>query len=573
MSNYDLVVCGAGAGGMTAALTAAHLGLSVLICEATHQVGGTTATSAGTLWLPGNCHGQQAGFGDSVAAGAQYLDALIGADDRLGRRQAFLESANPAIDFLESQCGLAFVSSGQHPDYLDQPGAAVYGRALSPTEFDGRKLGHDFDRVRPPLQDFLVLNGMMVNKADVAALLNRYRSWAAFRRSMELVLRYTRDLLTYRRGTRLVMGNALVGQMLYALRKAGVAIRFDTRLLSIEKADGRVSGVVVRCNSQTMRIGAKHGIVLATGGIGHNATLRANLPSSTFESLTPSAVRGDALMAAQGVGATLERHASDFLWQPVSRVPDEQGGWRLFPHLYLDRAKPGLIAVNAAGTRFVNEGASYHHFVEGMLGSGYAMKSNLPTYLICDHNFVRKYGVGVVPPHCRDLRPFIRSGYLSRATTLGELAEKIGVSPSGLTETVKLYNADVAMGRDSAFGKGESTVSRFNGDANQEPNPCLGPVQVAPFYAVQVFPADAASCTGLRTDNDARVLDARDQPIEGLYACGNDMASVLKGAYPGPGATLGPAIVFGYRVGIHAHRKSLQPKRFDRAPMATGALR
>ncbi len=267
---------------MTAALAAAHLGLSVVICEATDQVGGTTSTSAGTLWLPGNRHGHQAGHGDSTAAGRQYLEALTGPDDHLGRRQAFLESAGPAIEFLENQCGVEFVSSGQHPDYLDFPGAAIYGRAISPKEFDGRKLGPDFSRVRPPLKDFLVLGGMMANKADVLALLGRYRSWPAFRRTVQLVLRYLRDRISYARGTRLVMGNALVGGMLLGLRHSGVEIRFGTKLLSLEKTEGRVSGISVECNGKTTRIGAKLGVVLATGGIGHNNKLRENLSPRTF---------------------------------------------------------------------------------------------------------------------------------------------------------------------------------------------------------------------------------------------------------------------------------------------------
>lgn len=548
---------------MTAALAAARLGLSVVICEATDQVGGTTSTSAGTLWLPGNRHGQQAGHGDSTVAGSQYLDALIGPDDELGRRRAFLESAGPAIEFLEDQCGLAFVSSGQHPDYLDLPGAAVYGRAISSQEFDGRMLGTDFDRVRPPLKDFLVLGGMMANKADVLALLGRYRSWPAFRRTVQLVLRYLRDRISYARGTRLVMGNAMVGRMLLGLRNSGVEIRFGTRLLSIEKSGNRVSGIVVECNGSTTNITARLGVVLATGGIGHNENLRRDLPPGSVKSLAPSSVRGDALDAAKNVGAVLERQARDFLWQPVSRVPDGNGGWRLFPHLYLDRAKPGLIAVNSSGKRFVNEGASYHHFVEGMLGSGKDLNENLPAYLVCDHQFIQTYGVGVIPPGCRNLRPFKRSGYLLWANTIPELARKIGVSPSGLSATLRQYNADVAAGKDSAFGKGETTVSRFNGDAKKHPNPCLGPVQAPPFYAVQIFPADAASCTGLRTDKDARVLDDRDIPIDGLYACGNDMASVLKGSYPGPGATLGPAIVFAYRAALHAHRRAMASPQQD----------
>lgn len=541
---------------MTAALTTAHKGLSVLLCEAAGQVGGTTSTSAGTLWLPGNRHGRLAGHMDSVEAGQQYLEALIGPDDHLGRRQAFLETADEAVAFLEAHCGLAFVSSGRHPDYLEVPGAAMCGRALSPAEFDGRRLGADFDRVRPPLKDFLLLGGMMANKTDVQALVQRYRSWPALLRTGQLVARYFRDRLSYSRGTRLVMGNALVAQMLLSLRQVGVDIRFGTRLVKLEKTASRVRSVVVESNGISERIGARVGVVLATGGIGHNPGMRGKLELAEFDSLTPPTVRGDAILAAQEVGAVLERQARDFLWQPVSRVPDSSDGYCLFPHLYLDRAKPGLIAVNKAGKRFVNEGASYHHFAEGMLGADGAAASNVPAYLVCDHKFVEKYGIGIVPPGTRNLRAFERTGYLVLAPTVSQLAEKLGIDVAGLEATVEQQKDFASQGHDPEFGKGATAVSRFNGDAKQAGNPCLGPIQSAPFCAVRVFPADAASCSGLRTDQDGRVLGSGDTPIDGLYACGNDMASVMKGAYPGPGATLGPAIVFGYRVGMHAHRSA-----------------
>jgi len=428
------------------------------------------------------------------------------------------------------------------------------GRALSPVEFDGRRLGNDFGRVRPPIKDFLLLGGMMANKADVQALVRRYRSWSAFLRTAQLVTRYARDRLSYPRGTRLVMGNALIAQMLLGLRQAGVAIRFDTRLVGLEKCGNRVTSVTVESNGVPELIGARVAVVLATGGIGHSQEMRRNLDQAEFESLTPPSVRGDAISAAQNVGAVLERQARDFLWQPVSRVPDGAGGHRLFPHLYLDRAKPGLIAVNDKGERFVNEGASYHHFVEGMLGvSNTSTRSNFPAYLVCDSTFVDKYGIGIVPPGTKNLRAFERTGYLVTAPTISKLADKLGINARGLELSAAQQSEFASQGRDLEFDKGDTAVSRFNGDSLQQGNPCLGPIQTPPFCAVRVFPADAASCTGLKTDRDGRVLSECNTPIDGLYACGNDMASVMQGTYPGPGATLGPAIVFGYRIGMHAH--------------------
>jgi succinate dehydrogenase/fumarate reductase flavoprotein subunit len=545
----DLIVVGAGAGGMTAALAAAHKGLKVVLCEATAQVGGTTATSAGTLWLPGNRHGREAGYSDSTQAGAQYLQAISGPDDALERRRAFLESADAAIEFLERHTALAFASAGEHPDYIEAPGAAMHGRALTPLEFDGRLLGADFDRVRAPLDDFLLLGGMMANKADVQALVRRYRSWSAMWHSLRLVGRHARDRLRYSRGTRLVLGNALVGRLLFSLRAAKVDLRFETRLVGLDKdKTGRVCGATFESNNGCVSLRADAGVVLATGGIGHHAGLRAALAPDTFESLAPLSVRADGIALAREAGAQLERHHGDFLWQPVSRVPAAGGGHRLFPHLNLDRAKPGLIAVDRTGRRFVNEGASYHHFVATMLERA----TGLPAYLICDATFVRRYGLGVIPPGTRSLRRFERSGYVVTARSPEALAQRLGIDAQALADTVRQNNESAAVGRDTEFGKGNTPVSRFNGDAQHHPNPCLGPIANAPLCALAVWPADAASSSGLRTDANGRVLDTSDGVINGLYACGNDMASVMRGSYPGPGATLGPAIVFAWRVALHA---------------------
>lgn len=545
---FDLIVVGAGAGGMTAAVTAAHMGLKVVLCEATAQVGGTTATSAGTLWLPGNQHGQRAGFGDTAEDGARYLEAIGGPDCAFARRRAFLESGNEAIAFLERHTALAFASCGEHPDYVEAPGAAIHGRALSPLEFDGRLLGDDFARVRAPLDDFLVLGGMMASKADVRALVRRYRSWKAFARTARLVARYARDRLRYRRGTRLVLGNALVGRFLYSLRAANVDMRFDTRLVELDRDEaGRLRGATFEARGQRYRLRARAGVVLATGGIGHHAGLRAWLDPAAFESLTPPSVRGDGIALAREAGAELVRHHGDFLWQPVSRVP-APGGHRLFPHLYLDRAKPGLIAVDGTGRRFVNEGASYHHFVAAMLDRA----AGLPVYLICDAAFIRQYGLGVIAPGTRRLHRYERSGYLVTAATPQALAQRLGIDAQALASTIARNNTDAQSGHDAEFGKGDTPVSRFNGDAAQRPNPCLGPIATAPFCALAIWPADAASSSGLRTDADGRVLGADGHAIEGLYACGNDMASIMHGSYPGPGATLGPALVFGWRVASHA---------------------
>ena len=549
---YDLVVIGAGAAGMTAALTAALHGLRVVLCEASDQLGGTTATSAGTLWVPGNRHGIEAGHDDTREAAARYLEALQGPDDAHGLRRAFLDTAAEAIDFLERHSSVHFQSAGRHPDYMPLPGAAENGRALSPVEFDGRLLGSHFDRVRPPMSDFMVLGGMMLGKADVQALIRRYRSPRAFVRSARLLARHAVDRLRYPRGTRLVLGNALVARLYDSLLRTGVPVRFGCALASLVRQEGRVVGATVASGGRIDRLQARRGVVLATGGIGHGSALRRRLGiDPRIESLAFAGVRGDGIDAALAGGAALTCHLPALFWQPVSRVPDGAGGYRLFPHLYLDRPKPGLIAVDAHGRRFVNEASSYHHFSEAMLAHP---DTAMPCYLICDADFVRRYGLGVIPPGTRRTGPWERRGYGLRAATLTELAGRLGIEAEALSETVAANNRHAREGVDPDFGKGSTILNRFNGDPSHQPNPCLGIIARPPFHALPVWPADAASSAGLATDADGVVLDEAGRGIAGLYACGNDMASVMRGAYPGPGTTLGPAIVFAYRVGRHAAR-------------------
>lgn len=549
----DLVVVGAGAGGMTAALVSALEGQRVILAEASDQVGGTTSTSAGTLWVPGNPHGSRAGHGDSIRAAATYLEALIGPDDARGRRQAFLDTAGEALEYLERRSSVAFASAGKHPDYLPKPGAAIAGRAVGPLPFDARTLGEDFARIRPPQPEFMLLGGMMVGKADIQALVGRYRSWPNFLHSARLLARHAADRLRYPRGTRLMMGNALVARLLQSVRAANVDLRFGWRLRDLTLREGRVIGASFEDAGGLLRhLGARAGVVLATGGVGHAAALRRELVpgGDAIRSLAVPSVRGEGLLAARRAGAAIEGHAlGNLLWQPVSVVPGATDAGGLFQHLFLDRAKPGLMAVNAKGRRFVDESLSYHHFVDGLLAQGRA-------WLICDAGFVRRYGLGIIPPSARLPGRWVRNGYIACEPTLEALAQRVGIAADGLAESVARMNAFARDGRDLDFGKGDTEVGRFNGDSAQQPNPCLGPIATPPFCALEIHAADAASSAGLATDRDGSVLRADGTPILGLYACGNDAASIMQGSYPGPGATLGPAVVFGYRVGRHAARFS-----------------
>lgn len=552
----DVLVIGGGAAGMTTALVASLEGLRPLLVEKTDQVGGTMSTSAGTVWIPGNRQSRDAGYGDTEAAAATYMDALIGAPDDTGIRAAYLRTGPKVIDYLRDRSEVRFVPSGKHPDYRDMDGAAVTGRALAPEMFDGRRLGSDFERIRPPIPEFLVLGGMMVGKEDIPRLINRFKSVGNFIYAGRLFLRYLTDRLRYSRGTRVVMGNALAARLFYSLRQQNVPVLFETTVQSLVRSDGAVTGAVLRtADGQTLRVRTTRGVVIATGGYGHNPALRARfMPRPTPELTVACASNtGDGIELGLAEGGTVapETQGPGAFWTPVSVTRRADGSRGVFPHLSLDRAKPGLIAVNSAGRRFVNEANSYHDFVEGMYASHREVPT-MPAYLICEADFVRRYGLGNLYPGTTDLRPAEREGYLVTAPTLAQLAERIQVPAEALQATVTRYNEMARQGRDLDFGKGDTELNRFNGDPAQRPNPCLRPIEQGPFVALAVWPAEIATSTGLQTNADGQVLTADGAPIPGLYAAGNDMASIMMGTYPGPGTTLGPALTFGYRVAMHA---------------------
>lgn len=551
----DLLVIGAGAGGLTAALVGKLQGLDTLVCEKTQQVGGITSTSGGTIWVPGSSQSLRDGVPDSAENAAAFLASVVGRRGGDDARRAFLQSGPAMLDQLEQQADIRFIAAQAHPDYLgNHPGAAHGGRALGPAAFDGRRLGADFARVRPPRPEFMGLGGMMVNRTELGPLMNPFGSWPNFRLAASLVLRYAADRLRYTRGTRLVMGNALVGQLFHALRQHRVPVMFGAELVELVREGDAVTGAIIASPQGRIAIRARRGVVLATGGVSWNKALRAQLfPAGAQQmSLAPETNTGDGIAIGVQAGAALNNgHDSPGLWMPCSILRRKDGTQAVWPHIILDRAKPGLIAVNSTGRRFVNESDSYHDFCMGMLRAHESAPS-IPAHLIVDASFIRDYGLGLVLPGTKRLRPFIEAGYLIEAPTLQALAARIGVDATALAQTVAQHNVFAETGNDEAFGRGTSDMNRFNGDAANTPNPCMRPILRAPFYAVAVYPADLAGSAGLEGDVDGRVLRPDGLAIPGLYACGNDLASIFRGTYPGPGTTIGPAMVFAWRIAHHA---------------------
>lgn len=549
----DLLIFGAGAAGMTTALTACIEGLGVLVCEKSDRVGGTTATSGGTVWVPGNLHSLKTSHPDSADKGRQYFEVEMG-PDTTGLREAFLASGAEAIDYLERHTDVRFKANDPYPDYhAEKTGGAAGGRALSPLPFDGRLLGADFEKLRAPIPELMVFGGMMVARDEIKYLIRPWRSTFAFMLACRRMLGFVRDRLRYSRGTRLVLGNALVGRLFHSCKKRSIEFSFETKLLELLKDGGDVVGALVEQDGERRSIRARRGVVLATGGCGASQKWREALtgvPVPYTQVLEGSS--GDGLDAGIAAGGVVDKGGiNSFWWFPSSRVPYPDGSFGMYPHIR-DRPKPGLIAVNKAGHRFVNEDASYHDFVNAMFRSN-AQVPTLPAWLICDRSFVRNYGLGVIHPVWQRLSSFEKQGYVLSAPTLAELALKAGIDVNGLAEAVELHNRAAALGQDDAFGKGTTLLGRHNGDPQHGgKNPCLKEIRKGPFFAMAVYPAPLGSSAGLKTNAHSQVLDRSGEPVQGLYACGNDMHSVMQGHYPGPGSTLGPAIVFAYRAAMHA---------------------
>jgi succinate dehydrogenase/fumarate reductase flavoprotein subunit len=551
---YDVVVIGAGAGGMTAAAVAAAEGLSVLVIEKTEFVGGTTAWSGGMVWIPVNAKMKQAGIDDRVADAADYLAGTVPEPENADLRETFLARGPEAIEYLEANTELRLQPVRVYPDYYpDKPGATASGRVLEPVVFDGTKLGKNFARLRPPLPEFTLFGGMMVNRLDIPHLRKFGRSFRSTARSIRLVSRYALQRLRAGRGTTLHLGNALAARLYASLLARNVEILFNTCVEDLLIEGDAVRGARTKDSSGTRPIAARKGVVIATGGFSHDENLRELLFPNGAGAISAAAPggSGDGLRVAIAAGASLGTSvASPAYWVPASRFRRADGSEGVFPHTVTDRAKPGVIAVNASGKRFVNETLSYHEFVLAMLRDGNDM-STRAFYLVCDRHFLWTYGLGRIKPFTWRIRQYVKNGELIEAPSIDALAHCIGVEKSALSATLDTYNARARAGLDPEFGRGTTIYQRHLGDSSHSPNPCVAPIEQAPFYALRIYPADLGTAIGLRTDCHARVLRKDGTVIAGLYACGNDMGSIMNGNYPGPGITLGPALTFGYIAGRH----------------------
>ena len=558
---YDVVVVGSGAGGLSAALTAAAEGLRVLVVEKTDRIGGSTAVSGGAVWAPLNAQTMQVGHPDTAERVRTYMRNVVGDAAPLAMQNAFLDAAPEMVEWFEAHTEVKLAARTYSPDYYpDRDGAALGGRSLDPLMFDGRLLGEHFRHLRDPLPEFMVLGGMMITMTDAKHLLAVTRSFKSWREGMKLVLRYFSDRLRgHHRGTRLVLGNALAARLFKSAIDRGIPYWLNAPLRQLHLEAGRVVGVTVARDGQPVSVRARRGVVVATGGFPWNDSLRqTHYPQPTGPwSMVPQGNSGDGIERAREVGATLgSGHVSPAFWAPVSILKRPDGSELRYPHLVWDRAKPGLMAVNGAGERFVNESTSYHEFVNGMYRSHQTVPT-FPAYLVCDSTFMERWGLGLALPGGRPREHLVRAGYLFKADSLDALASRLGIDAAALTRSAERFNRWAETGRDEDFGKGSTVYNQYLGDADHRPNPCLGPLHQGPFYAVKVYAGDIGTALGIRCNENAQALDAQGEPIAGLYAAGNDMHSVMGGQYPAPGITLGPAMTFGWIAARHLASQSV----------------
>lgn len=566
--NFDLVVLGSGAGGLTAAATAARRGLKVLVVEKAEHFGGTSAISGGAVWLYGTDQARAAGAVDSPEAIRTYLRQVIGDGYDPALVDTFIEHGHQALRWLEQNTELRYALRPHSPDYYpDAPGATQFGRALEMVEYDGRQLGPHFKDLQMPPPGMLLFGGMMVNRVDIQHFLSIRRSPRSLWHCLKLMARYARDRLHHPRGTRLTTGNALIARLASSAFAHGTQLWLRSEALELIVERGVVTGVVVQREGRRERVLARGGVVCAMGGFAAGALADSYRPGRQAPHLTMSpptndgaALRlGQAVAAAQGEGLV-----ANFFWAPVSELRHVSGERERFPHLVTDRAKPGVIAVGPDGRRFVNESDSYHHFVQTMFAKGIAS-----CWLVCDAEAMNRYGLGLARPKPVDNQALIHAGYLHRAATAQALAKTIGVDPQVFMQTLEQFNADARNGIDRAFGKGGNSYNRYMGDPQHTPNPCLAPLTSGPFYAIRIHTGDLGSARGLVTNAQANVLNRDGQPIAGLYAVGNDMNSLMKGTYPGPGITLGPALTFGWLAANHIAVRLQAPTTQMETPACT----
>lgn len=551
----DVLVIGSGAAGLSAAVTAAWHGQKVIVVEKDAVLGGATAWSGGWMWVPCNPLARRAGIVEDRSLPRTYLEHELGAQFDPAMIDAFLEAAPNMVSFFEKHTALQFADGNAIADiHGDTPGAGTGGRSVIAAPYNARKLGKLLGRLRKTMRETSFMGMPIMAGQDLTAFLTLTRSWRSFVHVTKRFTTHLCDLALKGRALHLVNGVALIARLAKSAEDLGVLLWESAPAKRLLHERGRVTGAEIETARGPVTIKARKAVVLAAGGFANDIERRKALFPRTptgheHLALPPLGASGDGLRLGESVGGQVaDDLVSPVAWAPVSKVPYRDGSHGHFPHI-IERGKPGIIGVLANGKRFVNEANGYYDYVTAMVAA--APGEEVASWLICSHRFQRRYGLGNSRPFPLPVGPFVRSGYLKTGDTIEALARACGIDPVALSQTVAEYNRHARMGDDPEFGRGSTPYNRKQGDALHGPNPCVAPIDQGPFYAVKVEPGCFGTFAGLKTNEHAQVLDGHSQPIEGLYAVGTDMASIMGGHYPAGGINLGPATTFGYIAARH----------------------
>lgn len=557
VSHYDVIVVGSGAGAMTSALFAAEQGLSVLVVEKSDKFGGTSAISGGGIWIPNNHYFAAKGGGDSVELALQYLKAATGEHGDDKRLRAYVKHAPQMIRALVDNSHVRYAVAAKYPDYYPQlPGSLAGGRTLDPELFDTSLLGDELANLRTPSPSTLLMGRIAWTARHAHKAMSRSFGWRLL--ILGLMLRYKLDFKwrrKSRRDRRAALGSALVASLRRSLMDRNIPLWLNTDFQNLITDNGRVIGMQVCRDGQTLQLHARHAVIFGSGGVEQNQALRERyLPQPTlrdWSATPPGNNTGAALQAGIELGAATA--LMDWAWwAPTITVPGEEKPRGIFA----ERAFPGAIVVNSLGRRFVNEAAPYLEFVDAMYRDNqHTGGKSIPSWVIFDGHFRFNYAMGPlmpaqVMPDSRLRKEWLNTLYF-KADSLAALAAQIGVDRAGLEQTVQKMNAYARSGVDADFGRGGNVFDRYYGDSNVKPNPCLAPLSKGPYYAMRLDAGDIGTKGGLLTNEHAQVVSQDGEVIPGLYAIGNCSASVMGTSYPGAGGTLGPAMTFGYIAAYH----------------------
>ena len=553
--NYstDVLVVGSGNGALTAALSSHELAKAdVMIIEKSDKFGGTSALSGGGVWIPNNRYAKAAGAQDSVEEAYQYLEGTIPADKfRPHMIKAYLKYGPEMVDFLHHSSRLQYQSLEKYPDYYSHlPGSKSGHRSMEPEPINITELGEDRARFLTGGALYMLYK-FGITQVEGHIVMGRLKGWGKL--MLKLVLSYYTDIgwLIKRQGfsRRTTCGGAGVIRLFLSLRDRNIPVHTETSLQSLITEDGKVIGAIAQQKGKTIRIKARKGVILAAGGFEQNQAMREQyLPKPTNKQWSAGCKTntGDAIRIAAEVGAKLGMMEGAW-WCTTKVIPD-----RPYPFLgIINKSLPGSIVVNKAGKRFSNESQNYMAFSLETFRKHSEENPCLPMYMVFDANFRKHRSVWpAVMPDFMLPKSYFDEGFMAVGKTPEELANKLGIDAKGLRETIQRFNGFVETGIDEDFHRGDSAYDRYYGDPKFQPNPCLGKLEKGPFTAVRLDAGDFGTQGGMVTNENAQVLDTNDQPIEGLYACGNCSMAVLP-TYPGPGSTLGPAMTFGYIAGLH----------------------